>query len=116
MNPLKLKILDLGNLRETDYSVSKNGNELKSILIKPPDAKDPKDGIEILPDHAPGIFSLSPDTELELRYTERNGADFSYSETKKVSLAGKGTLFISPEKDATKVEINLLINEINLES
>ena len=116
MNPLKLKIQDLGNLRETDYSVSENGNEMKSILIKLTNAEDPNDGIEILPDHAPGIFSLSPDTELELRYTEKTGADFSYSEIKKVPLGGKATLFISPEKDTTKVEINLLINEINLES
>lgn len=116
MNPLKLKIQDLGNLRETDYSVSGNGNEIKSLLIKFPDAKDPKDGIEILPDHAPGIFSLPPDTELELRYSEKNEADFTYSETKKVPLTRKGTLFIFSGEKATRVEINLLINDINLES
>ena len=89
MNPLKLKIQDLGNLSVTDYSVSENGNEIRSILIKLPDAKDPKDGIEILPDHSPGIFSLPPDTELELRYSEKNGADFTYTETKKVPLTSK---------------------------
>jgi len=116
MNPLKLKIHDLGNLRETDYSVSDNGNEIKSVLITLPGAKDPKDGIEILPDHAPGIFSLLPASVLELRYSPKGGADFTYTETKKVPLVNKGTLFISQEDNSTKVEINLLINDINLES
>lgn len=118
MDSLSLKIYNFRSLSNSEFSVSENGNKLRSILIRPSSGGNPEDSFEILPEHTPGIFSIPAGYALELRYSEEGESAFKYNEaeTREINLEEKGMMFVSNDGNNTLVQINKFLNEINLES